>query len=141
MDLYLSVNYTNEYTKECCHSVWHTDVEARKVHTVYTLCYLSACGNICRPYCSGVDLLMSCWCMPTDGVFSLCCWLLMWKWQLARMKWLCGFSQRDSIIILIYSIVYFLFDSDWYILDRIIQYFWIKNLVWNMQWHKPLNDS
>lgn len=57
------------------------------------------------------------------------------------MKWLCGFSQRDSIIILIYSIVYFLFDSDWYILDRIIQYFWIKNLVWNMQWHKPLNDS
>lgn len=57
------------------------------------------------------------------------------------MKWLCGFSQRDSIIILIYSIVYFPFDSDWYILDRIIQYFWIKNLVWNMQWHKPLNDS
>lgn len=30
---------------------------------------------------------------------------------------------RDSIIILIYSIVYFPFDSDWYILDRIIQYF------------------
>lgn len=22
MDLYLSVNYANEYTKECCHSVW-----------------------------------------------------------------------------------------------------------------------
>lgn len=82
-------------------------------HTVYTVCSFSPCGNVRKPYCSGADLLMSCWCMPTDGVFSLRCWLLMWNWQSARMGWLCGFYERDSIIILIYSIV-----QSWCLIDH-----------------------
>lgn len=30
------------------------------VENVYTVCYFSPCGNVCRAYCSGGDLLMSC---------------------------------------------------------------------------------